>query len=134
MNVDVGIQYLEAWLRGNGAVPIYNLMEDAATAEISRAQVWQWAKHGAKLFIRHCGVVALARPGRQSRPVVARSLVVRTVPEILDQGDPRGQLGFLLGVEVAGKRLNTPNDLRAIDVGPARRIDRHGNDTGETGT
>jgi malate synthase len=49
MNVDVGIQYLEAWLRGNGAVPIYNLMEDAATAEISRAQVWQWAKHGAKL-------------------------------------------------------------------------------------
>ncbi|HKD06643.1 MAG TPA: malate synthase A [Bryobacteraceae bacterium] len=49
LNVDVGIQYLEAWLRGNGAVPIYNLMEDAATAEISRAQVWQWAKHGAKL-------------------------------------------------------------------------------------
>jgi malate synthase len=49
LNVDVGIQYLEAWLRGNGAVPIYNLMEDAATSEISRAQVWQWAKHGAKL-------------------------------------------------------------------------------------
>jgi malate synthase len=49
LNVDVGIQYLEAWLRGNGAVPIYNLMEDAATAEISRAQVWQWLKHGAKL-------------------------------------------------------------------------------------
>ena len=49
LNVDVGIQYLEAWLRGNGAVPIYNLMEDAATAEISRAQVWQWARHGAKL-------------------------------------------------------------------------------------
>ena len=49
LNIDVGIQYLEAWLRGNGAVPIYNLMEDAATAEISRAQVWQWTKHGAKL-------------------------------------------------------------------------------------
>lgn len=49
LNIDVGIQYLEAWLRGNGAVPIYNLMEDAATAEISRAQVWQWAKHGARL-------------------------------------------------------------------------------------
>ncbi|MGH7751916.1 MAG: malate synthase A, partial [Gemmatimonadales bacterium] len=41
-NVDVGIQYLEAWLRGVGCVPIYNLMEDAATAEISRTQVWQW--------------------------------------------------------------------------------------------
>src|SRR5271155_508789 len=48
-NIDVGIQYLEAWLRGSGCVPIYNLMEDAATAEICRAQVWQWVKHGARL-------------------------------------------------------------------------------------
>jgi malate synthase A len=44
-NVRVGIQYIEAWLRGNGCVPLYNLMEDAATAEISRAQVWQWLHH-----------------------------------------------------------------------------------------
>jgi malate synthase len=44
-NVRVGIQYLAAWLRGNGCVPLYNLMEDAATAEISRAQVWQWIRH-----------------------------------------------------------------------------------------
>jgi len=49
LNVDVGIQYLESWLRGNGCVPIYNLMEDAATAEISRAQVWQWLHHSARL-------------------------------------------------------------------------------------
>ena len=48
-NIDVGIQYMEAWMRGNGCVPIYNLMEDAATAEICRAQVWQWVKHGARL-------------------------------------------------------------------------------------
>ena len=48
-NVDVGLQYLESWLRGNGCVPIYNLMEDAATAEICRSQVWQWLKHGAHL-------------------------------------------------------------------------------------
>ena len=45
-NVSVGIQYLEAWLRGNGAVAIFNLMEDAATAEISRSQVWQWVHNG----------------------------------------------------------------------------------------
>jgi malate synthase len=44
-NVSVGVQYLQAWLRGSGAVPIFNLMEDAATAEISRAQVWQWIRH-----------------------------------------------------------------------------------------
>jgi malate synthase len=49
LNIDVGIQYMAAWLNGSGAVPIYNLMEDAATAEISRSQVWQWVKHGAKL-------------------------------------------------------------------------------------
>lgn len=48
-NIRVGVQYIEAWLRGNGAVPLYNLMEDAATAEISRTQIWQWQKHGAKL-------------------------------------------------------------------------------------
>ena len=48
-NVDIGIQYLESWLRGVGCVPIYNLMEDAATAEISRSQVWQWVRHGARL-------------------------------------------------------------------------------------
>lgn len=48
-NVDIGIQYLEAWLNGNGCVPIYNLMEDAATAEISRSQVWQWLRHGITL-------------------------------------------------------------------------------------
>jgi malate synthase len=48
-NIRVGVQYIEAWLRGRGAVPIYNLMEDAATAEISRAQIWQWLKYGAEL-------------------------------------------------------------------------------------
>jgi malate synthase len=48
-NIRVGVQYIEAWLRGNGAVPLYNLMEDAATAEISRTQIWQWQKHGAAL-------------------------------------------------------------------------------------
>ncbi|MBI2212565.1 MAG: malate synthase A [Acidobacteria bacterium] len=48
-NVNVGILYLEAWLRGNGCVPLYDLMEDAATAEISRTQLWQWIRHGARL-------------------------------------------------------------------------------------
>ncbi len=46
-NIDVGMHYLAAWLGGSGAVPIYNLMEDAATSEISRSQVWQWLTHGA---------------------------------------------------------------------------------------
>jgi malate synthase len=48
-NLSVGVQYLEAWLGGLGCVPLYNLMEDAATSEISRAQLWQWLKYGAVL-------------------------------------------------------------------------------------
>lgn len=48
-NLGVGVRYLEAWLRGSGCVPIHHLMEDAATAEISRTQVWQWRHHGARL-------------------------------------------------------------------------------------
>ena len=68
LNVDVGIQYLESWLGGNGCVPIYNLMEDAATAEISRAQVWQWVRHGARM-----------NDGRQ----VTAALVKQTIAEQL---------------------------------------------------
>jgi malate synthase len=48
-NVDVSLQYINAWLLGNGAAAIYNLMEDAATAEISRSQIWQWIRHRATL-------------------------------------------------------------------------------------
>jgi malate synthase len=48
-NINVGIGYVEAWINGNGCVPLHNLMEDAATAEISRTQVWQWLKYGATL-------------------------------------------------------------------------------------
>jgi malate synthase len=67
-NVSVGVQYLESWLRGAGAVAISNLMEDAATAEISRAQLWQWCRH------------RVALDGGQ---VVTRELVARIVDEEL---------------------------------------------------
>lgn len=49
LNVNVGVRYLAAWLDGDGCVPLYDLMEDAATAEISRSQIWQWLRHGARL-------------------------------------------------------------------------------------
>jgi malate synthase len=62
-NVNVGIQYLSSWLRGNGAAGIYGLMEDAATAEIARGQVWQWIRHGATLD-----------DGRQITPELVREL------------------------------------------------------------
>ncbi|HET8548989.1 MAG TPA: malate synthase A [Bryobacteraceae bacterium] len=70
VNVDVGIQYLEAWLNGNGCVPIYNLMEDAATAEISRSQVWQWVRHGVKLA-----------DGRSVTPELVREAIARELQD-----------------------------------------------------
>jgi malate synthase len=69
-NINVGVLYLEAWLRGNGCVPLYNLMEDAATAEISRAQVWQWIHHGARI---------------KNGEKVTRRLVKNTIAEELDR-------------------------------------------------
>jgi malate synthase len=63
-NIDVGLQYLESWLRGSGCVPIYHLMEDAATAEISRAQVWQWVHHRARLS-----------DGQEATPELVRSVI-----------------------------------------------------------
>jgi malate synthase len=53
MNVSVAMQYIDNWLRGNGAAAINNLMEDAATAEISRAQIWQWIRHGVSTAEGH---------------------------------------------------------------------------------
>jgi malate synthase len=70
-NIDVGIQYLESWLRGSGCVPIYNLMEDAATAEICRAQVWQWVEFNAKLD-----------DGRPITDVLVQELIAEQVMEI----------------------------------------------------
>jgi malate synthase len=73
-NVNVGIQYISSWLRGNGAAGIYGLMEDAATAEISRAQVWQWIKHGEVLD-----------DGRPVTPELARELAGSELEKIREE-------------------------------------------------
>jgi len=75
-DVNVGIQYISSWLRGNGAAGIYGLMEDAATAEISRAQVWQWIRHGATLD-----------EGRAVTPELVRELALDELERI------RGEIG-----------------------------------------
>jgi len=78
-NISVGIQYLGAWLAGNGCVPVFNLMEDAATAEISRSQIWQWIRSPK-------GVL---EDGRK----VSRELVRKLLPEEL------ARVRALLGAE-----------------------------------
>jgi malate synthase len=90
-NVRVGIQYIEAWLRGQGCVPLYNLMEDAATAEISRAQVWQWLHHGARLV---------------DGSVVTRELFARVVEEEMERvRDEVGLEKFSTGKFTAARAL-----------------------------
>ena len=75
-DVNVGIQYISSWLRGNGAAAIYGLMEDAATAEIARSQVWQWVRHGAKL-----------EDGQEVTPDLVRRLETEELEKI------RGEIG-----------------------------------------
>jgi len=99
-NLSVGLRYLEAWLRGLGCVPLDHLMEDAATAEISRTQVWQWLRHGARLddgraidaaLVRKLLAEELARAKSAPQPADARyELAARlfgelaTAPELAD--------------------------------------------------
>ena len=71
-NISVGIQYLGAWLAGNGCVPVYNLMEDAATAEISRSQIWQWIRSPQ-------GVLA---DGRKVSAELFRELLAEELPKV----------------------------------------------------
>jgi malate synthase len=79
-NLDVGLHYLAAWLGGTGCVPIYDLMEDAATAEISRAQVWQWLRHGVRLS---SGRAVSAAMVQQALSQVVESLPERVAAEAL---------------------------------------------------
>jgi malate synthase len=71
-NISVGIQYLGAWLAGNGCVPVFNLMEDAATAEISRSQIWQWIRSPK-------GVL---KDGRKVTVELFRALLAEELPKV----------------------------------------------------
>jgi len=88
LNINVALQYLAAWLGGNGAVAINNLMEDTATAEISRAQLWQWIKHGARLAdgtVMTADLYERLRLEELGRLGAARSALLEEAAEILDQ-------------------------------------------------
>ena len=110
-NINVGIGYVEAWIRGVGCVPLHNLMEDAATAEISRTQVWQWLKYGVSLS-----------DGRK----VTRELILKTIDEELkayqrDLGDEKFYAGRF--VEAAGimARMSTAPKCEAFLTLPGYR-------------
>ena len=92
-NIDVGVRYLEAWLRGLGCVPLYNLMEDAATAEISRTQVWQWVRYRAHLD-----------DGREINPELFTKIFDEEMKKIHDElGDKFGASKFAKAKELFRK-------------------------------
>ena len=99
--MNVGIQYISSWLRGNGAAAIYGLMEDAATAEISRAQVWQWIHHGEVLD-----------DGRPVTPDLVRQLAGEELEKI------RGEIGDDDWFQRAGPARPV---ARAVRAGGAQR-------------
>lgn len=105
-NVSVALQYLESWLRSFGAVGIFNLMEDTATAEISRAQLWQWIRHGAALddgtrmsaaYYRSVRDAELAALAAQA-PVDARFADAAALLDDLVLGEPFAEFLTLTGV------------------------------------
>jgi malate synthase len=102
LNINVSLQYLEAWLRGSGAVAIYNLMEDTATAEISRAQIWQWLHHPS---------VAL-RDGRKITSELYRKFLLEESRKIKGlSGEPDYGSGKVETAEAIFDRLVTHPDF-----------------------
>jgi len=109
-SIRVSIQYLEAWLRGSGCVPLYDLMEDAATAEISRAQVWQWIHHGVTLD--------------DTQRKVTAELFRRVVAEEMDRihrevGDRRFTLGKFPKARELFERMSTSDEFGEFLTLPA---------------
>lgn len=100
-NIRVALQYIEAWISGNGCVPIYGLMEDAATAEISRASIWQWIQHGKTL---------------DNGEVVTKALFRRYLTEEIEVvkqeiGEERFALGRFTEAAELMERLTTSDEL-----------------------
>ena len=114
LNINVAIQYIGAWLAGQGAVPIFNLMEDAATAEISRSQVWQWMRSPK-------GKLA---DGRK----ITREMVATMIPEELQR--IRTQLGAAYGegrydeaAEIFAELVNNDTFVEFLTLPAYERID-----------
>jgi malate synthase len=108
MNIDVALQYLNSWLNGNGAAAIYNLMEDTATAEISRAQLWQWLHHGARL---------------ESGDPVTSDLYERASAEELDKLQQGGAARYLEAFEILDPLVRSDDFADFLTIPAYRYLD-----------
>lgn len=111
INNSVGVQYLESWMRGNGCVPLYNLMEDAATAEISRTQIWQW--------IHHHRIVE----GKELTPTLFRNYLQEDLAGVrMEIGEERYAQGKFEEAADLYERLSTDKELSDFLTVPAYEL------------
>jgi malate synthase len=110
-NIAVGLGYLEAWLRGTGCVPLFNLMEDAATAEISRAQLWQWIHHGAHL-----------KDGRKIDLALCESIMQEELEKAKQLGDPARYAAYEKSAQLMRDLIRSPQFVEFLTVPAYERL------------
>ena len=110
-NIAVGLGYLEAWLRGTGCVPLFNLMEDAATAEISRAQLWQWIHHGAHL-----------KDGRKVDLALSESIIQEELAKARQLGDPARFAAYEKSAQLMRDLIRSPEFVEFLTVPAYQRL------------
>jgi len=114
LNINVAIQYIGAWLAGQGAVPIFNLMEDAATAEISRSQVWQWIRSPK-------GVLDDGR--KVQKPMVAAMIPEEMAKIRADLGDAYGEGRYDEAAAIFAKLVDDDAFVEFLTLPAYERID-----------
>ena len=110
-NIAVGLGYLEAWLRGTGCVPLFNLMEDAATAEISRAQLWQWIHRGAHL-----------KDGRRIDLALCESIMQEELEKAKQFGDPARYAAYEKSAQLMRDLIRSPQFVEFLTVPAYERL------------
>jgi malate synthase len=115
-NIAVGLGYLEAWLRGTGCVPLFNLMEDAATAEISRAQLWQWIHQGATL-----------KDGRKIEVPMCEHIIDEELDKAKQSGDAIRLSAYEKSAQLMRDLIRAPQFVEFLTVPAYQRILSEGN-------
>jgi malate synthase len=115
-NIAVGLGYLEAWMRGTGCVPLFNLMEDAATAEISRAQLWQWLHQKAQL-----------KDGRKIDVALCDRVIDEELAKAKQSGDAARFSAYEKSAELMRELIRAPRFVEFLTVPAYQRILKEGN-------
>jgi malate synthase len=110
-NIAVGLGYLEAWFRGTGCVPLFNLMEDAATAEISRSQLWQWIHHGCHL-----------KDGRKVDVALCEAIIQEELAKAKRAGDSVRYAAYQKAAQLMRDLITAPQFVEFLTIPAYQRI------------